>query len=85
MYVLVNGTADVFLATNGAPRRVRTLTRGDVFGEMGLIRHHERTADVVATEGVGVLMGNERFLNRLIGLQRAQPGKQRDRPVRFSS
>jgi predicted RND superfamily exporter protein len=65
MYVLVNGTADVFIATNGAPRRVRTLTRGDVFGEMGLIRRHERTADVVATEEVEVLMVNERFLNRL--------------------
>ncbi|MGE0679743.1 MAG: MMPL family transporter [Candidatus Binatia bacterium] len=65
MYVLVNGTADVFIATNGAPRRVRTLTRGDVFGEMGLIRRHERTADVVATEDVEVLMVNERFLNRL--------------------
>lgn len=65
MYVLVNGTADVFIATNGAPRRIRTLTRGDVFGEMGLIRRHERTADVVAVEEVEVLMVNERFLNRL--------------------
>lgn len=65
MYVLLNGAADVFIAANGAPRRVRTLTRGDVFGEMGLIRRHERTADVVATEEVEVLMVNERFLNRL--------------------
>lgn len=65
MYVLVNGAADVFISANGDSRRVRTLTRGDVFGEMGLIRHHERTADVVATEDVEVLMVNERFLNRL--------------------
>jgi len=65
MYVLVNGVADVFIASNGDSRRVRTLVRGDVFGEMGLIRRHERTADVVATEEVEVLMVNERFLNRL--------------------
>ena len=32
---------------------------------MGLIRHHERTADVIATEEVEVLAVNERFLTRV--------------------
>ena len=32
---------------------------------MGLIRHHERTADVIATEDVEVLTVNERFLTRI--------------------
>lgn len=61
MYVLIKGTADVFINT----RYVRTLKRGDVFGEMGLIRRHERTADVIATEDVEVIAVNERFLSRM--------------------
>jgi CRP-like cAMP-binding protein len=41
------------------------LERGDVFGEMGLIRHHKRMADVIATQKVEVLAVNERFLQRI--------------------
>ncbi len=66
MYVLIKGTADVFI--NRAVQRrtlVRTLRRGDVFGEMGLIRHHKRTADVIANEDVEVIAVNERFLDRM--------------------
>jgi len=65
MYVLINGAADVFIASPNGPRKVNTLERGDVFGEMGLIRHHERTADVIATQDVEVLAVNERFLTRV--------------------
>ena len=65
MYVLINGTADVSMNTNGQARLLNKLGRGDVFGEMGLIRHHERTADVIATEDVEVLTVNERFLTRI--------------------
>jgi hypothetical protein len=65
MYVLINGTADVVLNSSDHPRHVNTLGRGDVFGEMGLIRHHERTADVIALEDVEVLAVNERFLGRI--------------------
>jgi hypothetical protein len=61
MYVLIKGTADVFIDA----RKVRTLTRGDFFGEMGVIRHHERTADVIANEEVEVVAVNERFLSRM--------------------
>ena len=65
MYVVINGTADVILNTSDHPRHLNTLGRGDVFGEMGLIRHHERTADVIALEDVEVLAVNERFLTRI--------------------
>jgi predicted RND superfamily exporter protein len=65
MYVLINGTVDVFVNSQNDRRQVNKLGRGDVFGEMGLIRHHERTADVIASEDVEVLTVNERFLNRI--------------------
>src|SRR5713101_6481343 len=65
MYVVINGTADVILNTSDHPRHLNTLRRGDVFGEMGLIRHHERTADVIALEDVEVLAVNEHFLTRI--------------------
>lgn len=65
MYVLISGAADVFIAAPSGSRKVNTLERGDVFGEMGLIRHHERTADVIATEEVEVLAVNEQFLDRI--------------------
>jgi CRP-like cAMP-binding protein len=65
MYVLINGAADVILGSDGQPHRVRKLERGDVFGEMGWIRHHTRTADVIATEDVEVLAVNEQFLTRV--------------------
>jgi uncharacterized protein len=65
MYVLINGTADVFIHSSGQRRYVRKLGRGDVFGEMGLIRRHERTADVIAVEDVEVLAVNEHFLARI--------------------
>ncbi|MBI3300938.1 MAG: cyclic nucleotide-binding domain-containing protein [Deltaproteobacteria bacterium] len=63
MYVLIKGTVDVFINSSPQPQRVRILGRGEVFGEMGLIRHHERTADVIATEDVEVLAVNGRFLS----------------------
>ena len=65
MYVMINGTADVVLNSSDHPRHLNKLERGDIFGEMGLIRHHERTADVVALEDVEVLAVNERFLTRI--------------------
>jgi hypothetical protein len=65
MYVLISGTADVVINSADQPRRVRELKRGDVCGEMGLLRHHERTADVIATEDVEVMAMDERFLSRV--------------------
>ena len=65
MYVLINGRADVLVRSDGQVRRLRELRRGDVFGEMGLIRKVERTADVVAAEDVEVMAMNERILTRV--------------------
>jgi hypothetical protein len=65
MYVLIKGTADVLIGSAEQRRKVRTLERGEVFGEMGLIRHHERTADVIANDDVEVIAVNENFLTRM--------------------
>jgi len=62
MFVLIGGKAEVQVTVSGHSRVVRELYRGDVFGEMGLLRHHQRTADVIAVEDVEVLVVNERFL-----------------------
>jgi hypothetical protein len=63
MYVIIDGTTEV-LAGDGR-QRINQLRRGDVFGEMGLVRHAERTADVVASGDVDVLALDERFLQRI--------------------
>jgi predicted RND superfamily exporter protein len=65
MYVLISGTADVVQNASDHQRLLNQLERGAVFGEMGLLRHHERTADVIATKDVEVLAVNERFLSRI--------------------
>jgi hypothetical protein len=65
MFVLIGGKAEVRVNLNGQSRLVRQVTRGDMFGEMGLIRHHNRMADIIATDEVELLVVNERFLNRM--------------------
>jgi predicted RND superfamily exporter protein len=65
MYLLLSGAADVIINPTTQAKRVRTLQRGDVLGEMALIGDHVRTADVVATDEVEVLAVNDRFLNRM--------------------
>jgi predicted RND superfamily exporter protein len=65
MYVLIHGTAEVILNAPDHSRPLNTLERGDSFGEMGLLRHHRRMADVIALEDVKVLALNERFLTRI--------------------
>lgn len=65
MYLLLSGVADVIINPTTQAKRVRTLQRGDVLGEMALIGDHVRTADVVATDDVEVLAVNDRFLSRM--------------------
>jgi len=65
MYVLINGAANVVIHSDDGVRQIAQIGRGDVFGEMGLLRHHQRMADVVAAEDVEVLAVNERFLSRI--------------------
>jgi CRP/FNR family transcriptional regulator, cyclic AMP receptor protein len=45
------GTADVF--QNG--HKIASLKRGDLIGEMGLLEHRRRTADVIATSPMRVI------------------------------
>ena len=63
LYVLLNGRADVHHGDGGP--LIRTLTRGDVVGEMGLVRLRARSADVVAAEDTDYLVLDQRFLHRL--------------------
>jgi predicted RND superfamily exporter protein len=67
MYVIINGRADVVVTgPDGRRRLVRQLGRGDVFGEMGLVRQQQRrTADIVATDDLELLAVDQRFLERL--------------------
>jgi hypothetical protein len=65
MYVILDGSTEVW-AGDGAGRRWLTdLQRGDVFGEMGFVRRSERTADVIAKTDVEVLAIDQRFLERV--------------------
>ncbi len=65
MYVIIQGGVDVFVGDGGERRAIAHHKRGDVFGEMGLVRRNVRSADVVASEPVEVLAVNERFLQRI--------------------
>jgi hypothetical protein len=62
LYLLLNGRAEV---RGGDAEVLRVLTRGSVVGEMGLVRHQPRSADVVATEGTEFVVLDERFLGRI--------------------
>jgi hypothetical protein len=67
MFVLITGGAEVRLNVDGHLRVLRQVVRGDVFGEMGLVRHHTRMAEVIATQDVQVLevlVVNQSFLTR---------------------
>jgi hypothetical protein len=63
LYVLLNGCAEVHLRES--ERAIRTFGRGDVVGEMGLVRQRPRSADVIAAEDVEYLVLDARFLRRL--------------------
>jgi predicted RND superfamily exporter protein len=65
MYVILNGTTRVVVDKAGAPTSIAELRRGEVFGEMALLRHDARTADVVAAGPVDVLALNEQCFQRL--------------------
>jgi len=65
MYVILQGATDVWAGKGAERQHILTLKRGEVFGEMGLVRNHVRSADVVAQDAVEVLAVNERFLERI--------------------
>lgn len=55
-YVIVQGTAEVLLGSDGAARVVGRLTPSDVFGEMSLLMGEPRTATVRAASDMVVLI-----------------------------
>jgi predicted RND superfamily exporter protein len=63
LYLLLSGRA-VVSPGDGRPA-VDTLERGDVIGEMGLVRAQPRSADVIATEDTEYLVLDGGFLERL--------------------
>lgn len=65
MYVVLEGRADVHAGPEGAKRYVASYGRGDVLGEMGLVRHHERSADVIAATPITALAIDASFLDRI--------------------
>jgi len=53
LYIIINGEAEVFVdLPNGKRRTVRTLERGNFFGEMGLLTGAPRVASVIAKTDV---------------------------------
>jgi predicted RND superfamily exporter protein len=68
LYVLLNGRADVRAAPNEPI--IRSMGRGEVIGEMGLVRQRPRSADVIVAEPTEYLVLDRGFLDRL---QRRHP------------
>ena len=89
-YLITAGTFDVTRRepgepADGAPARLRTMTTGEVFGEIGLLRATARTATVTATtDGTLLALDGASFLElvnagpglapRLLDLRRGAPG-----------
>jgi predicted RND superfamily exporter protein len=65
MYVIIQGTTQVVAGSGNHRTGLVTLQRGDVFGEMALVRNIERSADVIAADHVEALVVDERFLQRI--------------------
>jgi len=65
MYVILQGRTQVFAGSGNDRKYLLDMQRGEVFGEMALVRQNERTADVVAADPVEVLAVDQRFLERL--------------------
>ena len=66
MFILLRGTAQVFVAQNGAPIRVGVLRAGDCFGEMSLLTGEPRTATVRAEGDCEVLEMSKPVMSELL-------------------
>jgi CRP-like cAMP-binding protein len=64
LYVLLRGRVEVRVDQGGPA--IRTLGRGDVLGEMGLVRHQPRSADAVCVGETEYLVLDGDFLERLL-------------------
>jgi hypothetical protein len=65
MYVVIDGRARIERIDGGRATALGEARRGDVIGEMGLLRQQPRSADVVAIDDTELLMVDERFLDVL--------------------
>jgi CRP-like cAMP-binding protein len=65
MYVVIGGKTEVSPATEPGGGGSTSSSAATSLGEVGLVRHGERTADVVASGEVDVLALDERFLRRI--------------------
>jgi predicted RND superfamily exporter protein len=65
MFVIIQGRTEVYVDDGKQRRYIRDLVRGDVFGEMALVRQAPRTADIVAATRVEALAVDQRFLDRI--------------------
>lgn len=65
MYVILQGRTQVWAGNDQARQPILELRRGEVFGEMALVRQSPRSADVVALDQVEVLAVDARFLERI--------------------
>jgi predicted RND superfamily exporter protein len=65
MYVLIKGRARIDRDVGGRGLVLRDLGRGDVVGEMGLVRRRPRSANVTALEDCELLVVDDQFLSTL--------------------
>lgn len=63
LYVLLNGRVEVRRSEDA--RVIRSCGRGEVIGEMGLVRHKPRSADIVVAEETEYIVLDAAFLDRI--------------------
>jgi CRP-like cAMP-binding protein len=64
-FIISRGSFEVLVPTLGAPKRVRLLEAGDLFGEVGFFDGLPRSADVVAIEESEALVLTQAAFQRL--------------------
>ncbi len=69
LYVILEGVAEVWRMDKDRRLCLALLKAGDVFGEMGFLGRPTRSADVVATTPIKILILSQKFLNRSIHQQ----------------
>jgi hypothetical protein len=65
MYVIIQGTTQVWAGKDPERQPIAEFRRGEVLGEMGLVRRAQRSTDVIAADHVEVLAVDERMLDRI--------------------
>ena len=65
MYLVLQGEVEIFDPSDGAERTLALHTRGDVFGEMGLLRETTRSASARAREDAELFVFNSQTLAKM--------------------